>query len=73
MDSLVLRTHPNVKKAIVLDLPEVVANAKAPEDLENRLEYANYNFLTEKVTHHADAYVFRHISMTGVISTVPRF
>ncbi|KAI0377154.1 S-adenosyl-L-methionine-dependent methyltransferase [Hypomontagnella monticulosa] len=58
---LILRTHPNVKKAIVLDLPEVVADAKAPEDLETRLEYASYNFLTEKVTHHADAFVFRHI------------
>ncbi|KAI1413649.1 S-adenosyl-L-methionine-dependent methyltransferase [Hypoxylon sp. FL1857] len=58
---LVLRTHPNVKKGIVLDLPEVVADAKAPEDLENRLEYASYNFLTEKVTHQADAYIFRHI------------
>ncbi|KAI1144307.1 S-adenosyl-L-methionine-dependent methyltransferase [Hypoxylon sp. FL0543] len=58
---LVLRTHPNVKKGVVLDLPEVVADAKAPEDLENRLEYASYNFLTQKVTHHADAYIFRHI------------
>ena len=45
----------------MLDLPEVVADAKAPEDLETRLEYASYNFLTEKVTHYADAFVFRHI------------
>ncbi|KAI2626775.1 S-adenosyl-L-methionine-dependent methyltransferase [Hypoxylon sp. NC1633] len=58
---LLLRTYPNIKKAVVLDLPEVVADAKAPEDLENRLEYSAYNFLAEKVTQHADVYVFRHI------------
>ncbi|KAI0902010.1 S-adenosyl-L-methionine-dependent methyltransferase [Annulohypoxylon nitens] len=58
---LVLRTHPHVKKAIVLDLPEVVADVKVPDDLENRLEFASYNFLTETVTHQADAYIFRHI------------
>lgn len=58
---VVLRTYPNVKKGIVLDLPEVVADAKVPEDLNNRLEYKSYNFLTEKVTYHADVYVFRHI------------
>ncbi|KAI1103750.1 S-adenosyl-L-methionine-dependent methyltransferase [Jackrogersella minutella] len=58
---LVLRSHAHVKKAVVLDLPEVVADAKVPEDLEGRLEYASYNFLTEKVTLQADAYIFRHI------------
>ncbi|KAI1803060.1 S-adenosyl-L-methionine-dependent methyltransferase [Daldinia bambusicola] len=57
----ILRAYPNVKKGAVLDLPEVVADAKVPEDLSNRLEYKSYNFLTEKVTYHADAYVFRHI------------
>ncbi|OTB01375.1 hypothetical protein M426DRAFT_64179 [Hypoxylon sp. CI-4A] len=57
----ILRTHPNVKKGIVLDLPEVVAGAKAPEDLENRLEFKSYNFLTEQVQQQADAYIFRHI------------
>ncbi|KAI1376873.1 S-adenosyl-L-methionine-dependent methyltransferase [Hypoxylon crocopeplum] len=58
---LILRSFPDVKKAVVLDLPEVVADAKVPEDLGNRLEYATYNFLTEKVTRDADVYVFRHI------------
>ncbi|KAL7626526.1 hypothetical protein AAE478_003298 [Parahypoxylon ruwenzoriense] len=53
--------YPGVKKAVVLDLPEVIAGATAPEDLEDRLEYASYNFLTETVTQKADAYVFRHI------------
>ncbi|KAI1454009.1 S-adenosyl-L-methionine-dependent methyltransferase [Annulohypoxylon moriforme] len=58
---LILRTHPGVKKAVVLDLPEVIADVKVPDDLENRLEFASYNFLTQNVTHQADAYVFRHI------------
>ncbi|KAI0881999.1 S-adenosyl-L-methionine-dependent methyltransferase [Annulohypoxylon maeteangense] len=58
---LVLRTHPHVKKAVVLDLPEVIADVEVPEDLKNRLEFASYNFFTEKVTHQADAYLFRHI------------
>ncbi|KAF3059436.1 6-hydroxytryprostatin B O-methyltransferase [Daldinia childiae] len=58
---LILRTYPNIKKGVVLDLPEVVADAKVPEDLNNRLEYKSYNFLKEKVTYHADVYIFRHI------------
>ncbi|KAI1212152.1 S-adenosyl-L-methionine-dependent methyltransferase [Annulohypoxylon truncatum] len=57
----VLRTYPHVKKAVVLDLPEVIADVKVPGDLENRLEFAGYNFLTQEVTHQADAYLFRHI------------
>ncbi|KAI1396518.1 S-adenosyl-L-methionine-dependent methyltransferase [Hypoxylon fuscum] len=56
-----LRAYPSVKKVVVLDLPEVVAGAKAPEDLAGRLEYDCYNFLTEKMTRDADVYVFRHI------------
>ncbi|KAI2464707.1 S-adenosyl-L-methionine-dependent methyltransferase [Annulohypoxylon bovei var. microspora] len=58
---LVLRSYPHVKKAVVLDLPEVIADVKIPEDLENRLDYASYNFFTQEVTHQADAYLFRHI------------
>ncbi|KAI1769896.1 S-adenosyl-L-methionine-dependent methyltransferase [Hypoxylon cercidicola] len=57
----ILRSYPDVKKAYVLDLPEVVADAKAPEDLEGRLEFESYNFITEKMTRDADVYVFRHI------------
>ncbi|KAI5863290.1 S-adenosyl-L-methionine-dependent methyltransferase [Durotheca rogersii] len=58
---LLLRSFPAISKAVVLDLPEVVADAKAPEDLQGRLDYASYNFLTEEVTQVADAYLFRHI------------
>ncbi|KAI1767039.1 S-adenosyl-L-methionine-dependent methyltransferase [Hypoxylon sp. FL1150] len=57
----ILRAFPNIKKAYVLDLPEVVADGKAPEDLEGRLEFEAYNFITETVTRKADVYVFRHI------------
>ncbi|KAI0594376.1 S-adenosyl-L-methionine-dependent methyltransferase [Biscogniauxia sp. FL1348] len=58
---LMLRTHAGVRRAVSLDLPEVVAGAQAPADLEGRLEYGAYNFLTEKMAREADAYVFRHI------------
>ncbi|KAI1638099.1 S-adenosyl-L-methionine-dependent methyltransferase [Biscogniauxia mediterranea] len=58
---LVLRTHAGVRKAVSLDLPEVVAGARAPADLEGRLEFGAYNFLTEKMAREADAYIFRHI------------
>ncbi|KAI0180792.1 S-adenosyl-L-methionine-dependent methyltransferase [Hypoxylon sp. FL1284] len=57
----ILRSYPNVKTSYVLDLPEVVADAKVPEDLQGRLEYEPYNFLTEEVTRRADVYIFRHI------------
>ncbi|CAJ2513893.1 Uu.00g020120.m01.CDS01 [Anthostomella pinea] len=57
----ILRKYPGVKKATVLDLPEVIAGVKAPEDLEARLDFAAYNFLAETVTLKVDAYVFRHI------------
>lgn len=50
-----------MKKAISLDLAEVVANVKVPEDVQGRLEYGTYNFLTEGMTRQADVYVFRHI------------
>ncbi|KAI1498673.1 S-adenosyl-L-methionine-dependent methyltransferase [Biscogniauxia marginata] len=58
---LLLRTYPGVKKAASLDLPEVVAGAEIPSDLEGRLEFAPYDFLAEMVPRRADAYVFRHI------------
>ncbi|KAI0003509.1 S-adenosyl-L-methionine-dependent methyltransferase [Xylariaceae sp. FL0662B] len=57
----ILRRYEGVKKAVVLDLPEVVSTAEVPGDLAGRLEFEKYNFLTEKVTRRADAYVFRHI------------
>ncbi|KAK7755829.1 hypothetical protein SLS62_002114 [Diatrype stigma] len=58
---LILRTYPGVKKAVSLDLPEVVANVETPEDIKDRLEFGIYNFINEEVTRQADAYVFRHI------------
>lgn len=60
-NDIVLRTYSGVKKAVSLDLPEVVANAEAPKDVEDRLEYGSYNFIKDKVTRQADVYVFRHI------------
>ncbi|KAK5624951.1 hypothetical protein RRF57_000667 [Xylaria bambusicola] len=57
----ILRRYAGVEKATSVDLPEVVEIAEVPEDLQGRLNFAPYNFLTETMSHEADAYVFRHI------------
>ncbi|KAI0520832.1 S-adenosyl-L-methionine-dependent methyltransferase [Xylaria bambusicola] len=57
----ILRRYAGVAKATSVDLPEVVEIAEIPEDLQGRLTFAPYNFLTETMSHEADAYVFRHI------------
>lgn len=56
-----LRRYPGIKKAVTLDLAEVVADAQVPGDLQGRLEFRAYDFLTERVALQADAFVFRHI------------
>ncbi|KAI5921551.1 S-adenosyl-L-methionine-dependent methyltransferase [Camillea tinctor] len=62
LSQLILRTHARVRRAVSLDLPEVVAGAQVPADLEGRLEFAAYDFLAQTVPREgADAYVFRHI------------
>ncbi|KAI8628312.1 S-adenosyl-L-methionine-dependent methyltransferase [Xylariaceae sp. FL1651] len=57
----ILRRYAGVEKATSVDLPEVVAAAEVPEDLEGRLHFGSYNFITETMRERADAYVFRHI------------
>ncbi|KAI0165595.1 S-adenosyl-L-methionine-dependent methyltransferase [Xylariaceae sp. FL1272] len=57
----ILKRFPNVEKATVLDLPEVIATAETPKELEGRLEFSAYNFITQPMSHDADAYVLRHI------------
>ncbi|KAI1318291.1 S-adenosyl-L-methionine-dependent methyltransferase [Xylariaceae sp. FL0255] len=58
----ILTRHPNIDSATVLDLPEVVATAETPSELEGRLKFEPYNFLTQTVPKKgADAYIFRHI------------
>ncbi|TGJ78244.1 hypothetical protein E0Z10_g10524 [Xylaria hypoxylon] len=57
----ILQRYPGVAKATSVDLPEVVETAETPKDLEGRLHFASYNFLTETMAYEADAYLFRHI------------
>ncbi|KAI0415484.1 S-adenosyl-L-methionine-dependent methyltransferase [Xylaria grammica] len=57
----ILQRYPGVAKATSVDLPEVVATAETPKELEGRLHFASYNFLTETMAYEADAYLFRHI------------
>ncbi|KAI1335233.1 S-adenosyl-L-methionine-dependent methyltransferase [Xylariaceae sp. FL0016] len=57
-----LRKYPGINKAIVQDLPEVVApfQEKVPVDLTGRIEYQGYSFFTEQ-TVTADVYTFRSV------------
>ncbi|KAI0538446.1 S-adenosyl-L-methionine-dependent methyltransferase [Xylaria digitata] len=57
----ILQRYPGVEKASSVDLPEVIETAETPKDLEGRLHFASYNFLTEAMPYEADAYLFRHI------------
>lgn len=57
----ILRRYGGVRTAVSVDLPEVVETAETPAELEGRLRFAPYNFITEPMGYEADAYVFRHI------------
>ncbi|KAI0017503.1 S-adenosyl-L-methionine-dependent methyltransferase [Xylariomycetidae sp. FL0641] len=59
----ILRRYAGVRAAVVLDLPEVVAGARAPGDLAGRLAFAPHDFLApaDAGRHAADAFVFRHV------------
>jgi hypothetical protein len=56
--SAILRAHPGLK-AIVQDLPEPIAVAKVPDDLQGRLEFQVHNFFTEQPVKDADVYFLR--------------
>ncbi|KAF7945538.1 hypothetical protein EAE96_010305 [Botrytis aclada] len=56
----ILRNFPSIK-CIVQDLGEVIAGAKIPEDLRNRLKFQKHNFFDEQDVLGADAYFFRSI------------
>lgn len=57
----ILQRFEGVASATSVDLPEVTATAETPADLEGRLHFLPYNFLTDTMPYEADAYVFRHI------------
>ncbi|KAJ2980636.1 hypothetical protein NUW58_g6895 [Xylaria curta] len=57
----ILQRFSGIEKATSVDLPEVIQTAEVPQNLEGRLRFAPYNFLTEHMTYEADAYIFRHI------------
>ncbi|KAI0813815.1 S-adenosyl-L-methionine-dependent methyltransferase [Xylaria sp. FL0064] len=57
----ILQRYAGVEKATSVDLPEVVETAETPKELEGRLFFAPYNFLTQTMPIEADAYLFRHI------------
>ncbi|TRX96971.1 hypothetical protein FHL15_002277 [Xylaria flabelliformis] len=57
----ILSRYPWVQSATSVDLPEVIATAETPAELEGRLSFKPYNFLTETMSYPADAYLFRHI------------
>jgi hypothetical protein len=58
-----LEAYPGIEKAIVEDLPDVVAQAAAenPHDHKGRLAYHGYDFFTEQTVKDADVYIWRCI------------
>ena len=58
----IARRFPNMK-CIVQDLPEVIAGAKIPPDLqrENRLSFMPHDFFTEQPVKNADVYFLRWV------------
>ncbi|KAL8788074.1 MAG: hypothetical protein Q9195_007488 [Heterodermia aff. obscurata] len=55
-----LRRFPAMK-CVVEDLPEMIADASIPPDLEGRLELRPHNFFTEQPVKNADVYFLRSI------------
>ncbi|KAK6072727.1 Sterigmatocystin 8-O-methyltransferase [Seiridium cupressi] len=56
-----LEKYPGIERAIVEDLPEVISQGQAPDNLRGRLEYHGYNFFTEQTVKGADVYIWRCI------------
>lgn len=55
-----LRKFPAMR-CVVEDLPEMIADASIPPDLEGRLELRPHNFFTEQPVKNADVYFLRSI------------
>lgn len=59
-----LRRYPDIKRAVVEDLPEVTradTEALISSELAGRIEYQEYDFFTEQVVKDADVYIFRTV------------
>ena len=56
----IARRFPGMQ-CVVQDLPEVIAGAKVPEDLEGRLSFMAHNFFAEQPVKDADLYLLRWI------------
>ncbi|TGO83237.1 hypothetical protein BPOR_0678g00020 [Botrytis porri] len=54
------RHHPKMK-CISQDLPDMMEDIEAPEDLRGRVDIVAHNFFTEQPVKGADAYLFRWI------------
>ncbi|KAI1860016.1 uncharacterized protein JN550_011700 [Neoarthrinium moseri] len=57
----ILQAYVGIEKAIVEDLPDVIAQgvAQASSDFKGRLEFHGYNFFTEQSIKNADVYIWR--------------
>ncbi|KAL9117696.1 MAG: hypothetical protein Q9187_005766 [Circinaria calcarea] len=55
-----LKKYPSLK-CIVQDFPEVIADAKAPADLADRLSFQGHNFFSEQTVQGADVYFLRSV------------
>lgn len=57
----ILEAYPGVERAVVEDLPEVVAQGalEIPKQLEDRLEFRPYSFFEPQSVRDADVYIWR--------------
>lgn len=56
-----LRRFPTIEKCVVEDLSDVIAGARAPVELQERLSFKEYDFFTMQSIIGADLYLFRSI------------
>ena len=55
----IIRRFPHIEKYVVQDLPDVIAEAHAPDDVAGQLQFQEYNFFTEQKIKGADVYFLR--------------
>ena len=55
----VLKAFPRIEEYVVQDLPDIIAGARAPDEVGDRLKFQEYNFFTEQSIKGADIYFLR--------------
>jgi len=56
-----LKRFPHIRECVVQDLPEVIAGAGVPSEVDGRLKFQEYDFFREQSTKGADVYFLRMV------------